>query len=127
MPSLYERLGGESALMALVATLYERLMDDELTKPFFANLDIEAQTQKQIAFLSWALDGPVEYRGRDLASAHRHLVAEKGLSGVHFDRVAFHLSEALVELDVPADLRASVLTRVESYRTKVLSGHQPAR
>ncbi len=110
--------------MALVASLYERLMADDLTKPFFAPLDIEAQTQKQLAFLSWALDGPVEYRGRDLASAHQRLVAEQGLSDVHFDRVAFHLSEALIELEVPADLRASVLERVERFRPKVL-GRDP--
>ncbi len=43
MPSLYERLGGESALMVLVVSLYERVMADELTRPFFAHLDIEAR------------------------------------------------------------------------------------
>jgi hemoglobin len=118
--SLFERLGGDSALMAVVASLYERLLADELTRPFFAPLDIHAQTQKQLAFLSWALDGPVEYRGRDLASAHGKLVEERGLSDIHFERVAFHLAEALRELDVRPEVTTEVLQRVESYRDKVL-------
>jgi hemoglobin len=120
MPSLYERVGGERAVMAIVVYLYERLTKDELTSRFFVSLDIEAQTQKQIAFLSWALDGPVEYRGKDLGAAHRELVEKQGLSDEHFDRVAFHLGGALREIGVEPDVVAEVLSRVDGLRSKVL-------
>ena len=57
--SLYERIGGEPAIMAAVNLFYQKVMEDSLTRPFFSGLDMKAQVQKQIAFMSRALGGPV--------------------------------------------------------------------
>ncbi len=40
--SLYERLGGESAIEAAVVTFYESVMADEQLAPFFVHLDLRA-------------------------------------------------------------------------------------
>jgi hemoglobin len=85
-----------------------------------------AQIKKQVAFMSWAFGGPVEYRGRDLTAAHAHLVKAKGLNDTHFDAVAGCLKETLLELGVEASLIGEVLQLVNTTRAAVLGRPQPA-
>jgi hemoglobin len=118
--SLYERIGGEKALMAAVDIFYTRVLADELTRPFFEALDMEAQIRKQVAFMTWAFGGPAEYKGRDLRSAHAGLVKDKGLGDAHFDAVAGHLKATLVELGVADELIGEALAIVGSTRADVL-------
>jgi len=118
--SLYERIGGESAIMAAVDLFYQKVIADELTRPFFEGLDLAAQTKKQIAFMTWAFGGPAEYRGRDLRTAHRGLV-QRGLNDAHFDAVAKHLESTLRELGVAAPLIAEALAIVGGTRGEVLN------
>jgi hemoglobin len=120
MQSLYERIGGEAALMAAVDLFYSKVLADELTRPFFEGLDMDAQIRKQIAFMAWAFGGPEAYKGRDLTTAHDNLVRNKGLSNVHFDAVARSLEESLRELGVERSLIDEVLAIVETTRGAVL-------
>lgn len=120
-PSLYERLGGEAAVMAAVDDFYDRLIADEVTRPYFEGLDLDLQVRKQVSFLTRAFGGPVEYQGRDLRAAHARLVREQGLSDQHFDAVARHLRETLEALGISDDLIGEVLAIVGSARNDVLS------
>jgi hemoglobin len=117
--SLYERLGGEAAVMAAVDLFYGKVMTDERTRPFFDGLDMAAQTRKQVAFMTWAFGGPTEWKGRDLRKAHAGLV-KRGLGDSHFDAVAGHLEATLRELGVADDLIAETLGIVGGTRTEVL-------
>lgn len=119
--SLYERVGGEAAIMAAAEIFYRKVLDDPLTRPFFEGLDMAAQTRKQVAFLAWAFGGPQEYKGRDLRTAHAALVS-RGLSHVHFEAVAAHLRSTLEELGVPGELIDEVLAIVSRTRPQVLGG-----
>ena len=118
--SVYERIGGQGAIMAAVDRFYEKVMADELTRPFFTALDMQAQAKKQIAFMTWALGGPAEYRGRDLTQAHAALVRDKGLGDVHFDAIAKHLEATLLELGVARELIDEALGIVGGTRAQVL-------
>lgn len=118
--SLYERLGGEAAVLAAVHVFYEKVMADELVRPFFADLDIAAQTQKQVAFMAWAFGGPSEYKHRDLRTAHARLV-DRGLTDAHFDAVASHLAATLRELDVAPELVEEALAIIAPTRREVLN------
>jgi hemoglobin len=82
---------------------------------------MEAQTKKQVAFMTWAFGGPAEYRGRDLRAAHANLVRDRGLTDSHFDAVAEHLQATLVELGVAPELITEVLSIVGGTRNDVLS------
>jgi hemoglobin len=123
--SLYERIGGEPALMAAVDLFYAKVLANELTRPFFEALDMEAQIRKQIAFMAWALGGPDAFKGRDLKTAHADLVKKKGLSDAHFDAVAKSLEEALQELGIERNLIDEVLAIVGSTRAAVLGAARP--
>jgi len=117
--TLYERLGGQEAIFATVHSFYAKVMADPDVAPFFTHLNMEAQADKQIAFLTMAFGGPSRYTGRDLRTAHAPLVA-RGLTDLHFDRIAQHLETTLNELAVPADLVGEVLGVVATTRKDVL-------
>jgi hemoglobin len=119
--SLYERLGGQPAIMAAVDLFYGKVLADETTRPFFEGLDMEAQIKKQVAFMTRAFGGPAEDAGRDLRTAHAKLVREKGLNDRHFDAVAAHLAATLRELGVSGDLIREALATVAGTRNEVLN------
>jgi len=106
--------------MAAVDRFYQKVMSDELTQPFFAGLDMEAQIRKQIAFMSWAFGGPERYTARGLRQAHAHLVRDRGLGDVHFDAVAKHLKATLEELGIAPELIQEALSIVAGTRSDVL-------
>jgi hemoglobin len=117
--SLYQRVGGESAIMAAATLFYDKVLADPQLAPFFASLDMEQQVSKQVGFLSWAFGGPERYAFRPLGQAHARL-RTMGLSDQHFDRVAGHLADTLHDLGIAEDLIEEALRIVEGTRAEVL-------
>lgn len=120
-PSLYERLGGEAAVEAAVVRFYDKVMADPSLAVYFEHMDLGAQINKQIAFMTMAFGGPNTYSGRDLRTAHAKLV-KRGLGDAHFDAIAGYLAETLDELGVATDVRDDVLRIVGGTRQDVLGG-----
>ena len=119
MKSLYERIGGESAVRATVVKMYDKILDDEELATFFEDVDVDALRRSQQAFVIYAFGGPNNYSGKNLRAAHQEAV-ENRLNDKHFDLVAGHLKTAMEELDVPADLIDEALTIVGGTRADVL-------
>jgi hemoglobin len=120
MTSVYERLGGESAVLAAVALFYDKVMSDPSLAHYFDGLDMDAQIQKQIAFMTMAFGGPSRYTGRSLRTAHERLV-KNGMGDTAFDSVAMHLRSTLEELAVESGLVKEVLDIVAGTRQDVLA------
>ena len=118
--TLYERVGGNSAVVAVVNLLYDRIIKDPLLLPFFDGIDLRRQKSKLVAFLSTVFGGSTRYSGEDLRQAHGHLVA-RGLSDQHFDAIADHLQSTMEELSVPATLVEEIMAIVETTRNDVLN------
>ena len=118
--SLYDRLGGAGALSKAIAILYDKLLADELTRPFFEKLEMQALIRKQVSFMARTLGGPDEFQGRDLRAAHANLVFSRNLGDPHFDAVVKHLAETLREMGVENELIEEVAARVEPMRDHVL-------
>lgn len=118
--SLYERLGGEAAVEAAVVLFYEKVMADPTLAHYFDGLDMDAQIEKQIAFMTMAFGGPSRYTGRDLRTAHARLV-KQGMGDAAFDSVATHLGSTLADMGVSRELASEVLGIVGGTRKDVLS------
>lgn len=123
--ALYERIGGESAIMAAVTLFYEKILATPDLAQFFTGMDMPSQIKKQVAFMTMAFGGPHQYTGRDLAVAHSGLVA-RGLNDSHFNKVAALLKESLDELEVTPGLVTEVLAIVETTRDAVLGRKEQA-
>ena len=65
--TLYERVGGNYAVAAVVNLLYDGIIKDPLLLPFFDGIDVRRQKSKLVAFLSTVFDGSTRYSGEDLA------------------------------------------------------------
>lgn len=117
--SLYERIGGEPAVNAAVEIFYRKVLNDYRINRFFDNSDMDQQIAKQKAFFTMAFGGPNDYTGKDMRTAHAHLV-KRGLDASHFDAVMEHLGATLVELNVPEDLIAEAAAIAEGARKDVL-------
>ena len=106
--TLYERLGGEAAVAALLEELYVRVLADPLFTPFFEKIDLQRLKSHQFAFISQALGGPHPYSWPSLVQAHAGLRIEQR----HFDAFGEHLRGSLREIGVADDLRAEILSMV---------------
>lgn len=118
--SLYEKLGGSAAVDAAVDIFYRKVLSDDSINHFFDDTDMQAQHEKQKAFLTMAFGGPNEYTGSDMRKAHAPLV-ERGLNESHFNAVAGNLKATLDELNVPAELADQVMTIAASTHDDVLN------
>ena len=119
MGTLFEQIGGESAVDAAVDLFYRRVLTDDRIKEFFNDIDMEKQAAKQKAFLTMAFGGPNNYTGKDMRDGHAHLVA-RGLNDSHFDAVAEDLAATLTEMGVAQDLIDQVMEIAGGTRADVL-------
>jgi hemoglobin len=108
MTTLFEKLGGSEAVNLAVDKFYERVLQDDRIKHFFANVDMVKQKAHQQAFLTYAFGGTDEYSGRSMREAHRELVERMGLNESHFNAVAEDLLATLQEMGVSEELRTEV-------------------
>ncbi len=115
--NLYERLGGEPAIAAVVENFYARVLADPMLAPFFANVEMSRLKRHQSAFLSQALGGLRQYSGATMSKAHTHLRIEQR----HFSAVACHLVETLRELGVSEELIAEVAAAVTPLSTEIVN------
>jgi hemoglobin len=116
-PSLFERIGGSTAVDAAVDAFYNRVIADARIAHHFAGLDMDRQLKKQKAFLTLAFGG----RSDTPRPALRHAHARLKLTESDFDAVMEHLSATLAALSVPADLIAEVASIASSVRRDVLN------
>ena len=123
MTTLFEQLGGAAAVDLAVNKFYERVLQDERIKHFFANVDMVKQRAHQKAFLTYAFGGTDKYDGRYMREAHQELVQNHGLNHEHFDAVAEDLMITLEEMGVSEELRAQVaaIAAAPQHKSDVLN------
>jgi len=117
--TLFERLGGATAVNTAVDIFYRKVLADDRVNYFFDGVDMDKQIQKQKGFLTMVFGGPNNYTGKDMREGHRHLVA-KGLNDSHVDIIIEHLGGTLKELGAKDKDIAEVAAIANSVRDDVL-------
>jgi hemoglobin len=115
--TVYERLGGETAVTALLDELYVRALGDPLFTPFFEKTDMQRLKIHQFAFISQALGGPDAYSWPSLVQAHAALRIEQR----HFDAFVDHLRSALQKIGAAQDVAAEILSQVTPLSGKIVN------
>jgi hemoglobin len=108
MATLFEQIGGAAAVDVAVDKFYERVLNDDRIKHFFADMDMAKQRAHQKAFFTYAFGGTDKYSGQNMREAHKALVEQQGLNGAHFDAVAENLMLTLDSMGVSKELQAQV-------------------
>ena len=115
--TLYERLGGEPGIRAVVDDFYDRLVADEKLGPFFDDADLEHLRETQTTFLCDAAGGPQTYDGPDVREAHIDVPFEPA----HIWRAISLLNDSLEAFDVPEDDAEAVVDAVAAFEADLLA------
>ncbi len=112
---MFDELGGEPRLRAIIDTFVDRIFDDTMIGFFFRKADASRIKAKEYEFAAAHLGADVAYTGRDLVAAH----AAHPIMGGQFMRRKRILNETLEEFGVPAHIRDHWMAHTESLRSQV--------
>ena len=117
--SLYERLGGYEAITAVANNLLPRLQADPQLGRFWAHRGddgVKREKQLLIDFLCASTGGPMYYRGRDMALAHRGMRISESDWRVFLG----HAGATLAKFKVPEAEQREVVTFVHSLKKEIV-------
>jgi len=117
--TLYERLGGYDAVVAVVNDLLPRLVSDPLLGRFWANRGDDGMAREKqllVDFLCNSAGGPMYYTGRDMKLSH------KGMRISNADWQAFtgHVKATLAKFNLPNPEKQDVLAFIESTKADIV-------
>jgi hemoglobin len=113
--TLYDRVGGDAGVDALIVVFYRRVFADPELSPFFEGVPRDRLRTMQHEFFSAALDGPVAYGGRPLREVHAGL----GIQLRHLSRFLGHLMETLSEHSITEADRYEIYSRINTYADEI--------
>lgn len=114
--SLYERLGGEAAIKAVVDEFVANVGADARINHYFANADLDRLKGHLVNQIGQASGGPQQYTGRDMKTAH----AGMGIDGPAFDALVEDLVKALDKFAVPEQEKSELLAVLGSMRGAIV-------
>ncbi|MFC7441364.1 group I truncated hemoglobin [Laceyella putida] len=110
--TLYERLGGEESIAAVISEFYDRMTQDDRVNHHFIGVNMEVLRRHQITyFMSYALGGPKHYEGNTLRKAHSGL----NITSEEYEIAIKHLNSALRKFNVAIE----DIARVEAFLRSV--------
>lgn len=115
-PSLYQRLGGKDALIAVVNELWTVVAADTRINARFAHTKPEAFGAQLVDFLCQASGGPCKYLGKDMKTAHTGMQ----LNGADFNALAEDTVKALDKFKVPSDEKNEVMNLLGSLKGDII-------
>lgn len=119
--SVYQLLGQQAGLEALVDETLRVFAADPRVRPSFAQTDIPHFRRRFIEHLCMLSGGPCEYGGEDLRTAHAHLRIDEAL----FNAVVEDLQLAMRRRGLPETTQNRLLALLAPLRGEILSRGEP--
>ncbi len=125
--SLYDRLGGEPAVRAVVDDFVARAAADSAVnfarRGTVREWEASPQNVEHLKmglrdFICVAAGGPCEYKGADMRTAHRGMK----ITDMEFNALAADLKASLDKFKVPAKEQSELLAAVEGTRKDIVAG-----
>ena len=115
--SLYDRLGGQGAITAVVGELAANVAADARINQRFFNADIDSLKKRLVEFVCVATGGPCTYTGRDMATTH----AGMDLVDDEFNALVDDLVKALDKFKVPEKEKGELLGAFGPLKPQVVA------
>ena len=103
--SLYNRLGGQPAIEAVVKDFAGKVLADKRINKKFARSDAPRLVKNLTDFVCVATGGPCKYTGQDMKTAHKKMAVTTG----EFNALAEDLTATLNQFKVPQKERDELL------------------
>ncbi len=114
--SLYDRLGGKSAITAVVDTFVAHVAADARINKKFARSNIPRVKAMLVDQICAQTGGPCTYTGRNMKEAHRDMRVTEG----EFNALVEHLSMALNSFKVPKREQDELLSALGSMKGDIV-------
>ncbi len=114
--SLYDRLGGQGAISAVVDEFAKNVLADERINKKFAKTDANRLVTNLKAFVCKATGGPCEYGGRDMKTSHKKMGVTEG----EFNALVEDLVKALDKFNVPAKEKNELLGALGGMKPEIV-------
>jgi hemoglobin len=121
--SIYDRIGGASAVSLAVDDFYERVMGDPSLVSYFDGVDMARLKGHQRAFIAAAIGGPEVYTGQSMDEAHAGL----DITAEAFGRVVDHLVATLTSLGVDNETIGSIGAALAPLQDQIVTAPSVAR
>ena len=114
--SLYDRLGGKDAIVAVVDDFVGNVAADNRINRFFARTDVPRLKRNLVDQICAATGGPCTYTGRDMKTAH----AGMGVTNADFDALVGDLVKTLDKFKVPDKEKGELLGILGPMRPSIV-------
>ena len=115
--TLYDQLGGFSAVRKLVSDFYDRVLDEEGVASFFRDTEMSKLIDHQTKFFATLLGGPVSYTDEQLRKLHTSM----GIQDHHFDVILGLVQETLEDHDIDEQAVTSIIEKMNTYRSAIVT------
>ncbi|GGA44481.1 group 1 truncated hemoglobin GlbN [Kroppenstedtia guangzhouensis] len=115
--TLYDKLGGNTAIRAVVNEFYDRMINDPVVSSVFDGVDLVSLRKHQAQFLAYALGGPVKYDGSTLRESHTGL----NITDRQYEATIRHLNATLRKLNVELEDRAKIEAFIRSVKPFIIN------
>jgi len=120
--SLYERLGGQAAVSAVVDEFAGIVLKDDRINKKFAKSDANRLVTNLKSFVCFATGGPCKYEGRDMQTSHRNMGVTEG----EFNALVEDLVKALDKFNVPATEKNELLGALAGLKGQIVESNSAA-
>lgn len=114
--SLYERLGGEAAISAVVDAFAGNVLADARINKKFAKSDANRLVTNLKAFVCSATGGPQKYEGLSMKESHKRMGVTEG----EFNALVEDLVKALDKLNVPEKEKNELLGALGPLKPQIV-------
>lgn len=114
--SLYDRLGGEKAVSAVVGEFAGIVLKDERINKKFAKSDANRLVTNLNAFVCSATGGPCKYDGLSMKESHKRMGVTEG----EFNALVEDLVKALDKFNVPAKEKNELLAALGPLKPEIV-------
>ena len=114
--SLYERLGGKDAIVAVIDDFVARAAGDARINGKFARTDVPRLKAMLVDQVTAATGGPATYSGRTMEETH----AGMGVTAGEFDALVGDLVDTLRQFEVPAPEQTELLAILGPLRADIV-------
>ena len=116
MTTLFDQLGGEPVLRAIMDRFVDRVVTDPMIGYLFKKTNRRRLKVKEYEHAALHLGASVTYTGRPIDTVH----APHPIRGGHFDRRLQILKETLDEFNIPDEVRKHWISQTESLRDEIV-------
>lgn len=114
--SLYDRLGGKNAIVAVVDEFTARVAADTSINRHFAKTDIPKFKGHLVDQICEAAGGPCKYKGRTMPETHKGM----NITMAEFNATGGHLAGALDKFRVPEREKNELLTAIGGMADQIV-------